>query len=272
MSCLWSFFFGFKRLGGDRPDPPQPPFQTPPPPPVKASAAVGSLRGRTDPVVSPSVGTLNSSNDVFVLQSTGANAGDGTRTGVSSAPSSTHFFKIGLSTRFQKCKRPSPLTIDPVNAMRNDTLSNSLLLNGELADDATLTRLDSDLDAAVSPSWFNLDGDMMRAKVIDVYDGDTVTLVFQFGSKMWKDKCRLTGVDTAEIRTRDADEKVRGLEARDWLRSKVLNKKVWVECGKWDKYGRLLGTIYLTSDFQQSVNQELINHGFAVPYFGGTKL
>lgn len=280
MSCLWSFFFDLNRSGGDRPDPPQTPFQTPPPPPVKASAAVGSPRGRADPVFPPSVGTLNSSNDVFVLQSTGANTGDGTRTSVSSAPSSapssTHFFKIGPSTRFQKCKRPSPLTIDSViamrNAMRNDTLSNSLLLNGELVDDATVTRLDSDLDAAVSPSWFNLDGDMMRAKVIDVYDGDTVTLVFQFGSKMWKDKCRLTGVDTAEIRTRDADEKVRGLEARDWLRSKVLNKKVWVECGKWDKYGRLLGTIYLTSDFQQSVNQELINHGFAVPYFGGTKL
>jgi micrococcal nuclease len=181
----------------------------------------------------------------------------------------THFFKLASSPRFRKCHRPPPLSIDSANATRHDTLSKSLTVDSELTDAATLTRLDSDLDAAISPSWFNLDGDMMRAKVIDVYDGDTVTLVFQFGARMWKDKCRLRGIDTPEIRTRDADEKVRGLEARDWLRAKLLNQKVWVECGKWDKYGRLLGTIYLTSDFQQSVNQELINHGFAVPYFGG---
>ena len=158
--------------------------------------------------------------------------------------------------------RPPPVLID--NAW---TRAKTVLV-----DDATVSRLDSELDTAVSPSWFNLEGDMLRAKVIDVYDGDTVTLVFRFGSKIWKDKCRLAGVDTAEIRTRDEDERVRGLEARDWLRAQVLNKKVWVECGKWDKYGRLLGTIFLSGDFQQSVNQELINHGFAVPYFGGTKV
>jgi endonuclease YncB( thermonuclease family) len=159
--------------------------------------------------------------------------------------------------------RPPPLRIDNARTTRAEAV---------LVDDATVSRLDSELDAAVSPSWFNLEGDMMRAKVIDVYDGDTVTVVFRFGSKIWKDKCRLAGVDTAEIRTRDEEERVRGLAARDWLRAQVLNKNVWVECGAWDKYGRLLGTIYLSGDFQQSVNQELINHGFAVPYFGGTKV
>lgn len=158
--------------------------------------------------------------------------------------------------------RPPPLRIDNARTTRAEVA----------VDDATVSRLDSELDAAVSPSWFNLEGDMMRAKVIDVYDGDTVTVVFRFGSKIWKDKCRLAGVDTAEIRTRDEEERVRGLAARDWLRAQVLNKNVWVECGAWDKYGRLLGTIYLSGDFQQSVNQELINHGFAVPYFGGTKV
>ena len=136
----------------------------------------------------------------------------------------------------------------------------------------SLEKLDALLDASDTPSWFNLEGDMIRAKVIDVYDGDTVTLVFQFGDKIWKDKCRLTGINTPEIRTRDPDEKVRGLEARNWLRTKILNKKVWVECGSWDKYGRLLGTIYETSNFTVSVNQELINLGFAIAYSGGTKI
>ena len=167
-----------------------------------------------------------------------------------------------IAPTLRKINRPPPLIIDA----HDNTLPVSAL---SLVD---LTQLDSDLDAAVAPPWFNLEGEMMRAKVVDVYDGDTVTLVFKFGSKMWRDKCRLTGIDTPEIRTRDADEKVRGLMARDWLRTQILDKKVWVECGKWDKYGRLLCTIYLTSDFQQSVNQELINHGFAVPYLGGTKL
>lgn len=188
----------------------------------------------------------------------------------------TFFSTANVPRTGETCEAESAApTADTVESAASSTATlypNSRILDPELVDEATLARLDSDLDAAGSPSWFNLDGEMMRAKVIDVYDGDTVTLVFRFASKIWKDKCRLTGIDTAEIRTRDADEKVRGLEARDWLRAKLLNKKVWVECGKWDKYGRLLGTIYLTSDFQQSVNQELINHGFAVPYFGGTKL
>ena len=43
--------------------------------------------------------------------------------------------------------------------------------------------------------------------VKDVYDGDTITVAFPFGDKMFSWNCRLTGVDTPEIRTRNKQEK-----------------------------------------------------------------
>jgi len=150
------------------------------------------------------------------------------------------------------------LTID--NTQKIETMEEK-----EAADDV-ITQIDSELDAVVSPPWFNFEGEMMRAKVVDVYDGDTITLVFRFGNKIWKDKCRLSGIDTPEIRTRDADEKIRGFAARGLVRAHLFKKKSWIRCGKWDKYGRLLGTIFLSSDCINSINQELIENGFAVPY------
>ena len=49
-----------------------------------------------------------------------------------------------------------------------------------------------------------------------------------------------------------------------------------IECGKWDKYGRLLATLYTTkrsflSKEKVCINQELIKSGFAKPYNGGSK-
>lgn len=47
----------------------------------------------------------------------------------------------------------------------------------------------------------------IEAKVLDVYDGDTVTILFQLGSMFFKEKLRLASVDAPEIKTRNPAEK-----------------------------------------------------------------
>lgn len=108
----------------------------------------------------------------------------------------------------------------------------------------------------------------INGKVVSVYDGDTVKIVFPFLGQLFKWNCRLTGVDTPELRTRNELEKQHGYFVRDKLREKILNKVVEVECGDFDKYGRLLTTIYIEND---NVNEWLIKNDYAFAYDGGTK-
>lgn len=76
---------------------------------------------------------------------------------------------------------------------------------------------------------FSLEGRAFDGKVVDVYDGDTVKICFPIFGEMFRWNCRIQGVDTPEKN-----------EARDALRSLVLNRVVTVVCGDFDKYGRLL--------------------------------
>ena len=54
---------------------------------------------------------------------------------------------------------------------------------------------------------FSLEGQEHLAKVVDVYDGDTIKCVFPIHNKLYRWNCRLSGVDTPEIRTRCSIEK-----------------------------------------------------------------
>ena len=115
---------------------------------------------------------------------------------------------------------------------------------------------------------FTFEGQSHLAKVVSVYDGDTITASFPFGGEMYMWKCRLSGVDTPELRTSNAKEKEFGYTVRDKLREKILGQMVTLECGEFDKYGRLLvKVLHLEAD----VNQWLIDEGYAFAYDGGTK-
>lgn len=123
------------------------------------------------------------------------------------------------------------------------------------------------------PDWdtedtLDFDGRIMRAKVVSVYDGDTVKVTFPFRGKMFRWNCRIQGVDTPEIRTKDPMEKAEGLAARDALKEKILGKLVVVTCGKFDKYGRLLVDIHVDGT---SITDWLISNNHGVAYDGGTK-
>ena len=117
---------------------------------------------------------------------------------------------------------------------------------------------------------FGFHGETKEAKVVSVYDGDTVKVVFPVLRKLYKFNCRLQGVDTPELRTRDKTEKAYGIKVRDLLREKILNKVVTIHCGDFDKYGRLLIDIQCKND-KEKISEWLINNKYAFVYAGGTK-
>lgn len=108
-----------------------------------------------------------------------------------------------------------------------------------------------------------------RARVLDVYDGDTLTVVVDLGFDVSVTrKIRLLGINTPEIRTRDKREKRLGLEARDFLREQVLGRDVVVQTSKPDKYGRSLCMMFRDVI---CINDLMVEMNYARRYWGGKR-
>jgi micrococcal nuclease len=102
-----------------------------------------------------------------------------------------------------------------------------------------------------------------KAKVIDVYDGDTITAMVDLGFYHYQQmKFRLYGINTPEIRGEDRD---RGIAVRDIVRGMILDKEVIINSykDKQEKYGRYLANI-LIDDLD--LNQWLVQNGHAEEY------
>ena len=114
-----------------------------------------------------------------------------------------------------------------------------------------------------------------QAKLLRVVDGDTIDALIDVGFDIWvKKRIRYMGLDTWESRTRDLEEKKKGLAAK--ARNKELlegnDSKFLVQSHGLGKYGRLLGEVFIGDEDQPiSVNQTLIQEGHAYVYDGGTK-
>ncbi len=110
------------------------------------------------------------------------------------------------------------------------------------------------------------------AEVISVYDGDTATATVDLGFKVSaiKVKLRFYGIDTAEIRGGTEATKLAAREARDYVKEKVLGKKVRMKSLGKGKYGRYLAIIWPVDDdgnvAEESLNDELIRLGLARVY------
>jgi len=119
---------------------------------------------------------------------------------------------------------------------------------------------------------FSFNGYTVVCKVVYVYDGDSIHIVLPLkeSKKLVKIKTRLYGIDTPEIRNQTQKEKALFAKNRLIELLKETNYIVKVCCGNFDKYGRVLVTLY-SSKYEISLNDILINEGHAVRYFGGTK-
>ena len=108
-----------------------------------------------------------------------------------------------------------------------------------------------------------------KAKLDRVVDGDTVDANIDLGFDITIHKrIRLAGIDTPESRTRDLEEKARGLAAKDKLIELLGDGEFVLESKEVGKYGRVLGTLYIENI---NINQTLVDEGFAVEYWGGKK-
>lgn len=112
-------------------------------------------------------------------------------------------------------------------------------------------------------------------KVTKILDGDTFDVDIDLGFNIsYSQRIRLSGIDTPESRTRDLNEKKFGLEAKEYVKSLIDNAKlVVIKTEKPDsseKYGRILGQVFLDGS-EVSVNQLLIDNGYAWAYDGSTK-
>lgn len=155
--------------------------------------------------------------------------------------------------------------------------------------------------AALQAPFWSLAGYKTWARVVDVYDGDTMTLILPLPnemdspSRLVKYNIRLEGVDTPELRVAATKEAALNARARvvEWITQGALQREqvrpwtraelaeclqahaylVIAHCGAFDKYGRLLAQLTLGDGDGDSdtLSQVLIAEHFANPYDGGTK-
>ena len=122
-----------------------------------------------------------------------------------------------------------------------------------------------------------------NAHVERVVDGDTIDCTIDLGFSTWKKiRVRMEGINTPESRTRDKEEKKRGLAAKDRLVEilKCNNNKCVLRVSGLGKFGRALATVLVDSlsplngedgITSINVNQLLIEEGHAVAYHGGKR-
>jgi micrococcal nuclease len=119
--------------------------------------------------------------------------------------------------------------------------------------------------------FYSLNKINVWAKIVHVYDGDTVHAVFSIpnSSTIYKYKLRLAHIDTPELKSKNKNEVKKAIEAKKIVEDFILNKIVYLELEGEDKYGRILANIYINNI---NLNQYLIDNKYAYRYEGGTKI
>tara|TARA_Y100001963_G_scaffold70914_1_gene98654 strand:+ start:719 stop:1120 length:402 start_codon:yes stop_codon:yes gene_type:complete len=119
-----------------------------------------------------------------------------------------------------------------------------------------------------------MDKFIYSAKLLRVVDGDTCDAMIDLGFDVWiKRRIRFYGVDTWESRTRDKEEKKKGLEAKAYTKEMLEisdNGNFTLKSHGTGKYGRVLGEIFIEGE-AFSLNDLLKINGHAYEYDGGKK-
>lgn len=145
--------------------------------------------------------------------------------------------------------------------------------------------------ATIETPLFSLQGTKTAARVVSVYDADTITVVIPFAGSFSKFNIRLYGIDTPEMKSKIAEVRDKAIKARERVinlitggKSANVSKKelqtyltanitlVYIECFEQDKWGRTLAKVYLKEGDAKSLSDILLDEKLAYPYFGETKL
>ena len=129
---------------------------------------------------------------------------------------------------------------------------------------------------------FSFNGLITYAKAVDFYDGDTFNIIISYYDLLYHFKARMYGYDSPEMKPllsleNREEVKKNAIKSKNRLIELVGNREYFkVYCHEFDKYGRLLGSIFsndsdIVYDFKQTINSQMINEGYGYSYNGGTK-
>ena len=118
-----------------------------------------------------------------------------------------------------------------------------------------------------------------NVRIDRVVDGDTVDCWIDLGYNLQIHKrIRFAGVNAPETRTRDKEEKKRGLIAKEWLQNKIdpnhvgSSKNIILKSYEYGKYGRVIGELFIVSGSRkQSINKMMLAEGLVTEYDGGAR-
>jgi endonuclease YncB( thermonuclease family) len=137
---------------------------------------------------------------------------------------------------------------------------------------------------------FTLNGTCTIGRLVDIIDGDSLSIILPVFNNYYRYSVRINGIDTCELKSKNQENKTLALQARSCLLKlvtgtdypitcsrqeikQILNKNVflvYLNCLNFDKYGRLLAEIYTDSDV--SFSKHLLDNKLAYKYTGQTKL
>lgn len=111
------------------------------------------------------------------------------------------------------------------------------------------------------------------AYICSVYDGDTCTAIIYINDTPIKINIRMNGYDCPEMKPSktkyDRDyEIIFANMAKEKLKNLILDKKVKLYSDGLDKYGRLLGTVFINNI---NINDFMLKSGYGYKYHGSTK-
>jgi endonuclease YncB( thermonuclease family) len=138
---------------------------------------------------------------------------------------------------------------------------------------------------------FTLNGTCTNGRLVDIIDGDSLSIILPVFDNYYRYSVRINGIDTCELKSKNQENKTLALQARSCLLKlvtgkdysttlsrqeikQILNENVFVvylKCLDFDKYGRLLAEIY-TIGSHVCFSQHLLDNKLAYRYTGQTKL
>lgn len=119
----------------------------------------------------------------------------------------------------------------------------------------------------------NLPNYRYRGVIENWVDGDTVDVSVDLGFCVYtKIRFRLTGLDTAELKSKDDEKALLAAKAHNFVQQWAPKSTVvYIASTKTEKFGRWLAEIFKTGMAGESVNDALLREGLAKPYKGGAK-
>lgn len=137
-------------------------------------------------------------------------------------------------------------------------------------------------------SSFSLNGLQTYGRVVQIHDGDSMTVILPLHDKFYKFSIRLARIDTCEVTSKISLNKTLAINAKKRLIELVTSstndipniKKyllnnialVYIKCFDFDKYGRILASVYKDKDDPLSFSEILVKEKLAYQYDGKKKL